>query len=173
MRPDAMLEALRANGPHPAVAARMHLFGQFVGSWDVDVLSTGPNGQTVALIDAWRSTCTWIGPVRHLVRPFIARRIDTEIVLKGSFAPGALTRWIFSDIEAATFRWRNIESHDEAKTVSIASDAYSLGGQHRALGSSVFGQRSASHSVSFRPMPLLRSKSATSRTHVSGGSSRA
>ncbi len=157
--PDAMLEALKADGPHPELAARMHLFGQFVGSWDVDVLNIKPNGQTVSLkaewhfgwvlegravmdvwiaprrseqaassryeygaslrfydeaIDAWRST--WIGPVRHLVRPFIARQAGSEIVLEGGFAPGNLTRWIFSDVKPSAFRWRNIESNDEGKT---------------------------------------------------------
>ena len=32
-------------------------------------------------IDAWRST--WIGPVRHLVRPFLAREVHDAIVLEG------------------------------------------------------------------------------------------
>jgi hypothetical protein len=159
MHPDGMLDALRANGPHPAVAARMHLFGQFVGSWDVDVVNVGPDGQACSFkaewhfgwvlegravmdvwmalplsghgpaeryeygaslrffddeIDAWRST--WIGPVRHLVRPFIARPMGSEIVLEGSFAPGTLMRWLFSDIEVAAFRWRNIESNDGGHT---------------------------------------------------------
>lgn len=65
-------------------------------------------------IQAWRST--WIGPVRHLVRPFIARQVGDEIVLEGSFAAGNLTRWIFSDITAKSFHWRNIESSDNGTT---------------------------------------------------------
>ena len=65
-------------------------------------------------IQAWRST--WIGPVRHLVRPFIARQVANEIVLEGSFEPGCLTRWIFSEITETTFRWRNIESRDNGET---------------------------------------------------------
>jgi hypothetical protein len=62
-------------------------------------------------IQAWRST--WIGPVRHLVRPFVARQIGDEIVLEGRFAPGSLTRWIFSDIAATSFHWRNMEASAE------------------------------------------------------------
>ena len=40
-------------------------------------------------IQAWRST--WIGPVRHLVRPFIAQQVGDEIFLEGSFEPGSET----------------------------------------------------------------------------------
>lgn len=65
-------------------------------------------------IQAWRST--WIGPMRHLVRPFIAQLVGDEIILEGSFAQGNLTRWIFSQVTATSFRWRNIESSDDGAT---------------------------------------------------------
>lgn len=65
-------------------------------------------------IQAWRST--WIGPVRHLVRPFIARQVDDEIILEDSFAPGNQTRWIFSHITPTSFAWRNLESSDDGAT---------------------------------------------------------
>jgi hypothetical protein len=159
---DAMLLALKAGGPDAHHAKELMLFGQFVGSWDVDVTNIKPDGTSVAIdaewhfgwvlqgraimdvwiaprralqrttelyeygatirfydpdIDAWRST--WIGPVRHLVRPFIARRVNDEIVLEGSFASGTLTRWIFSDITANTFKWRNVESEDNGTTWKV------------------------------------------------------
>ena len=126
-----MVDALGAPGPRPDLAERLMLFGQFVGSWDVDVENITADGQVTLLkaewhfgwalegravmdvwiapprsepsetgryeygaslryydesIDAWRST--WIGPVRHLVRPFIARQVGSEIILEGSFEPG-------------------------------------------------------------------------------------
>jgi hypothetical protein len=65
-------------------------------------------------IQAWRST--WIGPVRHLVLPFIGRRVEDEIILEGSFAPGWLTRWIFSLVTVTSFRWRSMESCDDGVT---------------------------------------------------------
>ena len=65
-------------------------------------------------IQAWRST--WVGPVRHLVHPFIARQVEDEIVLEGSFEPGSLIRWIFSEITETSFRWRNIASPDDGAT---------------------------------------------------------
>jgi hypothetical protein len=65
-------------------------------------------------IQAWRST--WIGPVRHLVLPFIGRQVEDEIILEGSFAPGWLTRWIFSLVTVTSFRWRSMESCDDGVT---------------------------------------------------------
>jgi hypothetical protein len=71
-------------------------------------------------IQAWRST--WIGPMRHLVRPFIARQVGDEIILEGSFATDNLTRWIFSEITATSFHWRNMESGDDGATWTIVQE---------------------------------------------------
>lgn len=68
-------------------------------------------------LQAWRST--WIGPIRHAVRPFIARQVEDEIILEGSFASGNRTRWIFSQITEMSFRWRNLESSDNGATWAI------------------------------------------------------
>ena len=65
-------------------------------------------------IQAWRST--WIGPVRHLVLPFIARQSKDEIILEGSFTPGCRTCWVFSHITPTSFHWRNLESNDDGTT---------------------------------------------------------
>jgi len=65
-------------------------------------------------IQAWRST--WIGPMNHVVRPFIARQVEDEIILEGSFTPDNQTRWIFSQITLTSFRWRNIVSSDNGAT---------------------------------------------------------
>jgi hypothetical protein len=65
-------------------------------------------------IRAWRST--WIGPMNHIVRSFIARAVEDEIMLEGCFTPGSLTRWIFSQITPTSFRWRNVVSSDDGAT---------------------------------------------------------
>ena len=74
-------------------------------------------GATLRFFDptlhAWRST--WIGPVRHLVRTFIARQVGQEIILEGTFEDRRI-RWIFSQITPTSFRWRNMESADEGST---------------------------------------------------------
>jgi hypothetical protein len=61
-------------------------------------------------IDAWRST--WVGPMKGVVMPFIARAVGDEIVLEGRFEDGVLTRWIFSDITRDSFHWRAVDSGD-------------------------------------------------------------
>ena len=80
--------------------------------------SDGEWGTTIRFYDrdigAWRST--WLGPRRHVVMPFIARRLEEEIVLEGSFEGGVTTRWIFSDITAESFSWRAVESRDGGNT---------------------------------------------------------
>lgn len=68
-------------------------------------------------LQAWRST--WIGPIRHIVRPFIAQQVGDEIILEGSFASGSLTRWIFSQITETSFHWHNQESSDNGETWTI------------------------------------------------------
>ncbi len=155
--------ALLSDGPRPELANRLELFGQFVGSWDLDVTAFPANGEPVretgewyfgwALdgraiidvwvcprrdlrlrrpdagdhgvtlrffdpdIDAWRST--WIGPVRRVVQPFVARQIGDEIVLAGSFAADVETRWVFSEITEHSFHWRHETSSDGWNTRSL------------------------------------------------------
>jgi len=158
---------LRADGPHPQRGDKLALFGQFVGSWEVEIVQHRPDGthETIAgewhffwalegravqdvwiaprrsqrprdrdlpgdygttvrffddEINAWRST--WIGPMRGLVLPFIGRQIGDEIVLEGTFEDGLLTRWIFSDITPAAFRWRAIESGDGGKSWALLQE---------------------------------------------------
>ncbi len=65
-------------------------------------------------IQAWRST--WIGPMNHIVRPFIARQVEDEIILEGSFTSNNLTRWVFSHITSTSFHWRNIVSSANGAT---------------------------------------------------------
>lgn len=165
-----MYKALFSQGPHPDFADKLSLFGQFVGSWDVEFTDCLPDGSTQTVkgeahfgwalegraildvwilprrelrgempgagdygvtirfydpeIDAWRST--WIGPAKHFVFPFIGRFMNGEIILEGSFGgevvlegssrEGVLTRWIFSDITADSFKWRAIQSSNNWAT---------------------------------------------------------
>jgi hypothetical protein len=98
------------------------LFGQFVGAWDVDVTNITLDGTRKELKREWHfgwvleGRATWIGPVRHLVLPFIARKSKDEIILEGSFTPGCRTRWVFSHITPTSFHWRNLESNDDGTT---------------------------------------------------------
>lgn len=152
----AAFAALAADGPHPDCAQDMQLFGQFAGSWTVDVrwhagthagrsakgewhFAYALEGRAVldvwivptraeraagaepyewgatlrfydAALRAWRST--WIGPAHGAVLGFVARAVDEEIVLEGESAEGWPMRWIFSDVTASSFRWRQERSPD-------------------------------------------------------------
>lgn len=84
-------------------------FGYALGgraTTDVWILPGVEHGVSVRFPDPgagagiWRST--WVGPGRCRVHTFLASRVAEDIVLDG----GEL-RWVFSDIEAGAFRWRN------------------------------------------------------------------
>src|SRR5688572_5898716 len=55
-------------------------------------------------IDAWRST--WIGPIQEVVKTFVARQINDQIVLDTEPEAPRL-RWVFSDMTPDSFVWRN------------------------------------------------------------------
>jgi hypothetical protein len=65
-------------------------------------------------IDAWRST--WLSPLKGLVRTFIARKVNDEIVLESKTAESYPEKWIFSQITPQSFRWHSEETHDNGKT---------------------------------------------------------
>lgn len=97
----------------PSRAARART-GDHSGEWGTTIRFHDPS------INAWR--CTWIGPKNGVVMPFIARGQDGEIVLEGSFAQGLVTRWIFSDIQPGSFRWRAIESADDGTSWTLRQE---------------------------------------------------
>jgi hypothetical protein len=75
MTMNAMLDALRADGPHPDYADQLMLFGQFVGSWDLDITNMplgGPITEVKGEVHfAWglegRAVVdVWIAPRRSL-----------------------------------------------------------------------------------------------------------
>ena len=160
-------DALFADGPAPDFRDELQLFGQFVGSWELDVVYHSPagerrtsaewhfawalNGRAVQdvwiapsrrdrergeaevdwgttlrfydpRIGAWRST--WIGPVKRLVLPFVARAVGDEIVLEGGFQDGLVKRWIFADVEPESFRWRAVESSDDGHTWELVQEMW-------------------------------------------------
>ena len=47
------LGAFGASGPDPALAEHLQLFGQFVGSWDLDVTQYGADGNSEHLEGEW------------------------------------------------------------------------------------------------------------------------
>src|SRR5262245_50903090 len=66
-------------------------------------------------IDAWR--ITWIDPIHGNVQTFIAKERGGEIVQDATGTePGETFRWVFYEIQPASFRWRSESSPDGGKT---------------------------------------------------------
>jgi hypothetical protein len=66
-------DAFLADGPDPAVADRLQLFGQFVGNWDVVVTNHRPDGSSETIAAEWHFAWAlggraiqdvWIAPSR-------------------------------------------------------------------------------------------------------------
>jgi hypothetical protein len=87
-------------------------------STDVMTHKSIPEGTTVRFydpkIDAWHSV--WISPTQGVVKTFVARQVDDEIVLEGKTAEGYPVKWIFSEITPDSFRWHSEESRDIGKS---------------------------------------------------------
>jgi hypothetical protein len=75
LRASAMLDALQATGPSEALAAKLGLYGQFVGSWRVDIDYFPPEGPERHAEGEWHFDWVldgraiqdvWIFPARHL-----------------------------------------------------------------------------------------------------------
>lgn len=65
-------------------------------------------------IDAWHSV--WMTPTQGVVRNFIGRKVEDEIVLETRDTNNKLIHWIFYDISPETFRWRAEESTNDGET---------------------------------------------------------
>jgi len=71
----AMIEALQALHPRAQLAEKLQLFGQFVGSWDVEVTNYKPDGSQESVAGEWHFGWVlngraiqdvWIAPKRSL-----------------------------------------------------------------------------------------------------------
>jgi len=67
-----MIEALHASGPHLELADKLQLFGQFIGSWDVDVVNYLPDGSRRAMAGEWHFG--WVLEGRAIQDVWIAPR---------------------------------------------------------------------------------------------------
>lgn len=99
---DAMIDALRAPGPHPDLGDRCALFGQFVGAWDVDVTTIGPNGPRTYMPGEWHFG--WALDGRAVVDVFIVPR-RTLRETTGAGAYGVTVRFFDPSIDAWRCTW--------------------------------------------------------------------
>jgi len=99
-----MIEALQSDGPHPELAEKLQLFGQFVGSWDVEITNYKPDGSREIVPGEWHFGWVlegraiqdvWIAPKRSL-------REDST-VLSGDY--GATLRFYDPKIDGWRSTW--------------------------------------------------------------------
>ena len=62
---------------------------------------------------------TWNGVLAGVVITFVGREVGSEILQEGTYPDGKPTRWIFSEITADPFRWRNEISTDRGHTFQL------------------------------------------------------
>ena len=66
-------------------------------------------------LDAWR--ITWIDPIHGNVQTFVAKKRGSEIVQDATGTDAGETfRWVFFEVQPASFRWRSESSPDGGKT---------------------------------------------------------
>jgi hypothetical protein len=92
-----MLEALHAGAANEALAPKLRLYGQFVGSWDLDVEWHAPTGNTVRAAGEWHFSWVLEGRAVQDVWIFPSRRARAA----PPQPPGSLA-WAFY---GSTFRW--------------------------------------------------------------------
>jgi hypothetical protein len=104
-----MLRFLHAEGPAPDRAARMMLYGQFVGSWDGTVVVHEADGARR------ESSCEvhfgWALEGRAMTGGKIGEEIVQEYVERG-----ARRQWLFTEITAESFHWLARKPRREART---------------------------------------------------------
>jgi hypothetical protein len=86
------------------------------GEWGTTIRYYDPK------IDAWH--IVFVGPAYNNLNVFVARQQGDEIVQEGTSPSGKPARWIFSEITATTFRWRDEVSEDGGKTWSLREEMH-------------------------------------------------
>jgi hypothetical protein len=59
-----------------------------------------------------------------VVRSFLARAIDDQIVLEGVFDDEGPLRWTFSEITDDSFQWRAVVSSDNWKIENVIQEMF-------------------------------------------------
>jgi hypothetical protein len=99
------------HGPH---ARDSQPWGPFTNQYGTTLRLYDPK------LDAWR--VTWIDPATGYRAELVGRADGHAIVQEGSGSDGARLRWIFSEIDGRSFRWRAEVSRDQGASWRKAID---------------------------------------------------
>ena len=103
MNQSSMIEALAANQPFDALAERLRLFGQFIGSWDVEVLNYKPDGSAQRVEAEWHFG--WVLEGRAIQDVWIAPRRELRSTESSPGDYGATLRFYDPKIDAWRSTW--------------------------------------------------------------------
>ena len=88
-QPGTFAEIVGAEGPNPEYADKLMLFGQFVGSWDVEAQVAAPGGGTRALHGEWHFFWTLEG------------RAIQDVIITPPIPERDPSKWLMGDYQLA------------------------------------------------------------------------
>ncbi len=131
-----MLEALHARQPNQALASKLHLYGQFVGSWHLEIDFHPLIGSTRRAEGEWHFSWVLDGQAIQDVWIFPARR------LRGGEKPaepwhmyGSTFRWYDPAIDAWHITWFDPTRPAELRQIgrAVGADIVQTGEDHNGL----------------------------------------
>lgn len=132
-----MLEALHAEQADKALAAKLALYGQFVGSWHVDVDFQPVNGSTRRAEGEWHFSWVLDGKAVQDVWIFPARRLrgGDRPATEPWYMYGSTFRWYDPAIDAWHITWfdptRPVESRQIGR--AVGADIVQVGEDRNGL----------------------------------------
>ncbi len=129
-----MLEALHSTQPNEALAAKLRLYGQFVGSWDLDIEHHPLNGPSRRAQGEWHFACVLDGKAIQDVWIFPARRLRRQPP-EPWYRYGSTFRWYDPAIDAWHIRYFEPGFAFEMRQLgrAAAADIVQVGEDHSGL----------------------------------------
>jgi hypothetical protein len=131
-----MLEALHARQPHEALAPQLHLYGQFVGSWHVEIDFHPLNGSTRRAEGEWHFSWVLDGKAIQDVWIFPARRLrGDEKLAEPWYMYGSTFRWYDPAIDAWHITWFDPTRPLEMRQIgrAVGAEIVQIGEDHHGL----------------------------------------
>jgi hypothetical protein len=131
-----MLEALHAGAPDAALASKLHLYGQFVGSWHADIDYRALDGSTHRAEAEWHFGWVLDGKAIQDVWIFPAQRLRTgENPAEPWYRYGSTFRWYDPAIDAWHITWFDPSRPYEMRQIgrAVGADIVQIGEDHNGV----------------------------------------